>query len=411
MSKQKGFKKINTASVLAASLVVFSPAVLAQEATGVQSIKEAVTEGKIGLDLRYRYEFVDQDGIDKNAGASTLRSRLNFATAPYQGVGVFVEFDNVTSIGSERYNDGSGLPSANTQYPVVVDPEGTEVNQAYVSYAGVPDSVLKFGRQRIIYDNARFIGNVGWRQNEQTYDGFSLTNTSLIDTTLNYAYVYNVNRIFGEDSPKGDIETDTHLANLSYAGFDWIKVTGYGYFLDFDDTPAGSNKTLGLRLAGEPVLSASSTLVYTLEYAKQTDYADGKNIDADYQLAELGINFSGVQLLGGYELLGSGESAFQTPYATGHAFNGWADKFLATPADGLEDLYLQVGGALAGIKLQAVYHEFSADQGGADYGSELDLLAAKKFGDVTLLAKYAQYNADDFATDTDKFWLMAQVAF
>lgn len=377
----------------------------------VSSISEAVTGGKAGLDLRYRYEYVDQDGIDKSAGASTLRTRINFATAPYRGFGAFVEADDVTVIGSERYNNATGLPSAKTQYPVVADPEGTEINQAWLSYAGLDATTLKFGRQRIIYDNARFIGNVGWRQNEQTYDGFSLSNSSLADTTLNYAYVYNVNRIFGEDSPNGDLDTKAHFVNLAYDGFDLVKITGYGYFLDLEDAPVASSKTLGLRLTGAPTLSEGTSLSYALEYARQSDYEDGSNIGADYWLAELGLNLGGLQLLGGYELLGADDSAFSTPLATGHAFNGWADKFLNTPPNGLEDLYLQLGGTLAGFKLQAVYHDFSADQGGADYGSELDLLAARKFGDVTLLAKYASYNADEFATDTDKLWLMAQVAF
>ncbi|WVM89678.1 alginate export family protein [Halopseudomonas pachastrellae] len=162
---------------MGAVLAMGSTMVLAEAA----SISEAVTGGKAGLDLRYRYEYVDQDGIDKSAGASTLRTRINFATAPYRGFGAFVEADDVTVIGSERYNNATGLPSAKTQYPVVADPDGTEINQAWLSYAGLDATTLKFGRQRIIYDNARFIGNVGWRQNEQTYDGFSLSNSSLAD--------------------------------------------------------------------------------------------------------------------------------------------------------------------------------------------------------------------------------------
>jgi len=377
----------------------------------VSSISEAVTGGKAGLDLRYRYEYVDQDGIDKSAGASTLRTRINFATAAYRGFGAFVEADDVTVIGSERYNNATGLPSAKTQYPVVADPDGTELNQAWLSYTGLDATTLKFGRQRLIYDNARFIGNVGWRQNEQTYDGFSLSNSSLSHTTLNYAYVYNVNRIFGEDSPNGDLDTRAHFVNLAYDGFASARLVGYGYFLDLQDAPATSNKTLGVRLTGAPAVVSGLSLSYALEYARQSDYADGANIGADYWLGELGLKRGGWQLTGGYELLGADDSAFSTPLATGHAFNGWADKFLATPADGLEDRYLRLDGSLADFKLSARYHDFSADRGSADYGSEVDLQAARRFGDVTLLAKYASYNADDFATDTDKLWLMAQVAF
>ena len=114
----------------------------------------------------------------------------------------------------------------------------------------------------------------------------------------------------------------------------------------------------------------------------------------------------------GYEVLGSdnGRGSFQTPLATLHKFNGWADKFLGTPAGGLEDLYgslsykVGVDGPLKGMKFDAVYHDFSADIGG-DYGSEIDLQVSKKFGKNYYAGlKFAHYSADGFATDTQKIW-------
>ena len=394
--------------VAAAALMLSASVAQAQSA----SLSEALTGGKVGLDLRYRYEHVDQDNQQRNANTSTLRTRLNYATGAFAGVSAFLEFDDVTVIGSERYNNATGLPSAKTQYSVVADPDGTEVNQAFLSYTGVPGSLLKLGRQRIIYDNARFIGNVGWRQNEQTYDAFSLVNSSLADTQLSYAYIDKVNRIFGEDSPNGETEMQSHLLNLGYSGFDAGKLSLYGYFLEYVDAPAASNRTLGARFAGGYPLGSDNRLLYTLEYAKQDDYQDGaSSIDADYYLLELGARVSGVTALVGHEVLGVDGSAFSTPLATAHAFNGWADVFLATPADGLRDTYLKLSGTLAGTGLAAAYHDFSADRGGDDYGTEINLQATRSFGRVNLLAKYARYSADDFATDTSKLWLMAQVAF
>jgi hypothetical protein len=269
------------------------------------------------------------------------------------------------------------------------------------------------GRQSVIFDNARFVGNVGWRQNEQTYDAFTVANTSLKDTAIVYGYVTNVNTIFGEESAKGNVDTDTHLINISYSGLAAGNITAYGYFLDLTNAPAASNSTLGVRFAGATKMNDDVKALYTLEYAKQSDYKGGAStIDADYNLIELGAEFSGVTAMLGYEVLGADTSAFYTPLATLHAFNGWADKFLATPANGLVDTYLSVEGKVAGVKLQAVYHDFSADVGSASYGSEVDLLAAKKFGkNYTLLAKYASYSADTLATDTDKMWLMGQAQF
>ena len=386
---------------------------VALPATAAESLEAAISGGKAGLDLRYRYETVNQTGIAEKATASTLRTRLNYATDSYNDLSAFIEFDDVMAFGTAKYNDATGLASAKTAYPIVADPEGTEVNQVFLSYKGVADTTLKLGRQRVIFDNARFIGNVGWRQNEQTYDGFTVANTSLKDTAIVYGYVTNVNTIFGEESAKGNIDTDSHLINIAYSGFAAGKLSAYGYLLDLTNTPAASNSTLGLRFAGGAKVSDGVKAIYTLEYAKQGNYKGGAStIDADYKLVELGTEFSGVTAMFGHEVLGSKTSAFSTPLATLHAFNGWADKFLTTPVNGLVDNYLSVEGKVTDVKLQAVYHTFAADVGGASYGTEIDLQAAKKFGThYTLSVKYASYSADTFATDTKKMWLMGQAQF
>lgn len=376
------------------------------------SLGEAIASGKAGLDLRYRYEWVGQDNPSRDANASTLRTRLNYATGTFSGLAAFIEFDDIRVIGSERYNNGTRLPSAETQYSVVADPEDTEVNQLFLSYSGWSNNLFKLGRQRIIYDNARFIGNVGWRQNEQTYDAFSLVNSALADTQLSYAYIDKVNRIFGDDSPIGEFDMQSHLLNLGYSGWERGKLSVYGYFLEFVDTPAASNRTLGARFAGEAPMGAATRLLYAFEYARQDDYQGGAStIDADYYLLELGAAAGAISGRVGHEVLGVDGSAFSTPLATGHAFNGWADVFLATPADGLRDTYLKLSGTVAGTGLAAAYHDFSADRGSDHYGSEVNLQATRSFGRVNMLAKYARYRADDFAVDTSKFWLMAQVAF
>ena len=403
------------ASVALATTVVTTSFTSTAFAAESESLEAALLNGKATLDLRYRYEAVDQDGADKDAKASTVKTRLNYATGTFKGVSGFIEFDDVTSIGDVKYNDAAATPESKTEYPVVADPQGTEVNQAYLKYSGIPDTTVTFGRQRVILDNARFIGNVGWRQNEQTYDALTLVNKSLPDTTIVYGYVTNVNRIFGEASDKGDVDTKTHLLNISYAGLPFGKLSAYGYFLDFVDTPDNSNSTLGLRFAGNTAMSDDVKLLYTLELAQQSDYKDGADtIDYDYSMIELGATVSGVTAKIGQETLGSndGDGAFFTPLATAHAFNGWADKFLATPANGLVDTFVSVGTKVGGVKLLAVYHDYTSDEENIDYGTELDLLVAKKINKkYTLLGKYASYSADDHATDTDKLWLMAQATF
>ncbi|TND04971.1 MAG: hypothetical protein FD120_1249 [Gammaproteobacteria bacterium] len=374
-------------------------------AAAADTLRQAVAEGKASGDIRYRYEYVDQDGLAEQAGASTIRTLLGYATGPFYGAGAFVEFEDVSVLGAERYNS---TLNGKATYPVVADPEGTEVNQAFLEYSAIADTRLRAGRQRIIYDNARFIGNVGWRQNEQTYDGVAIVNKSLADTTLNYAYLTNVNTITGVN-----LESDAlHLLNASYGGVKVGTLTAYAYLFDFET--ATDSQTLGVRFSGAADMSEGVKAVYAAEYASQSDYADAPStVDADYMLVEAGVGMKATTFKLGYELLsGDGVYSFQTPLATKHAFNGWADKFLTTPANGLEDLYFSVESTVKGVKLAAIYHDFSADQGGSDYGSEIDLLAATKLAkDYSVGIKYAGYSADGFATDTDKLWLWAGTSF
>ena len=68
---------------------------------------------------------------------------------------------------NDNYNDGL---NGKTRYPVIADPDNTELNQLYVMYAPSAAIRLTLGRQRINYDNQRFFGASSWRQNEQTFD-------------------------------------------------------------------------------------------------------------------------------------------------------------------------------------------------------------------------------------------------
>jgi len=378
-------------------------------------LADAFKAGKPYIDARYRYEFVDQDGLPKNARASTLRTRLGYASGELYGLSGVLEFENIAVIGSDDYND---TINGNVTRPVVADPEGTEVNQAYIQYKGVPDTAIKVGRQAITVGNERFVGPVGWRQNNQTFDAASIANASLPDTSLTYAYIENVNRIFGDDSPAGDWESDSHIAYASNGSTPLGTLFGYGYFLDFGaDAPAMSSATYGVGAEGNFPLQHGFSLGYRIEFARQSDYADNPaNYDADYFHIAPSIGYRGATLTVAMESLGSdnGAAAFQTPLGTLHKFNGWADKFLVTPIQGLEDVYVDLAYDFSGLadkapvfkgmKAKAQYHEFGAENTNADYGKEFDAFLKKSFGPHYYVeGKYADFRSDGFATDTQKF--------
>ena len=396
---------------IALAFAVLLPAAFSSSALAADSLTEALTGGKVSADFRARYEGVDQDNALKNANAMTARLRLGYQTGEYKAFSAFVEAEHLTALGGEKYNSTTNGKAA---YSVVADPEFTELNQAYLSYSGLADTVLKYGRQRLVLDNHRFIGNVGWRQNEQTYDAFTVVNRSLAQTTVTAGYIYNVNRVFSDESPVGNFRMNSPIFNVKYDGWRAGTLVGYGYLLDFDNLPANSTRTFGLRFAGGTPLGGDLKALYTLEYASQSDYrGNPADFDLDYYLAEGGIDTGRFTAKLGYELLsGNGSKAFQTPLATLHAMNGWADQFLVTPADGLQDAYISASTDVAGVKLSGIYHDFRADKGNARYGTEWDLVATKAIGEhYSSGAKFAAYRAKDFAVDTDKLWLWTEARF
>ncbi len=357
----------------------------------------ALVEGTPSLEMRLRYESVDNT-TNKDASAATLRTRLGYATREYHGLMAYGEFEDVRIIGG--LDDYAPVTDG---YATVADPEITQLNQAFLGYNGLPQTQIKLGRQRLILDNARFVGNVGWRQNEQTFDAVSLINKSLKGTTITYAYLDKVNGIL----TTFDADVSDHLLNVKYDGIETLTLTAYAYLLEDDDSGA-KNDTYGLSTKGKADLGEMGKLHYSAEFATQST----DNNDASYLFLEAAMTTKAITAKVGYEVLGSdgGAYGFQTPLATKHAFNGWADKFLATPATGLRDLMLTLSGKLGGTKLVAVYHDFSADEGDAQYGSEIDLLAAKKFGKRYLAGlKYSSYSADSYSTDTNKLWVWGQL--
>jgi len=372
-------------------------------------------KGDVSFDFRYRYEHVDEDGFDENANASTLRSRMTFLSAVYRGLSFLTEFNNVSYIGDDDFNS---TENGKTQYPVVPDPKGTEVNQAWLKYA--PGALSgTYGRQRIVQDNQRFVGDVAWRQNEQTFDGFRAEWTGSVGLALDYAYVYDVNRIFGpdnSDAQPAQWHGDNHFIRLEYKFLEKHTFVGFAYLLEIDDrsrwspnlTVNNSTDSYGIRYTGVlgPVTANAS-------YAWQKDSGDSHlDYDADYYAIEGEMTFIGVKGTLGYEVLGADNGVgFKTPLATLHKFQGWADKFLVTPANGIQDSYVGVAVNVGPVNLAAFWHAFQAEEGGNDLGSEIDLSATwpvNKYWNLQL--KYANFDTKDAALyqDTQKAWLTVQ---
>ncbi len=397
-------------------LTIFVPSLLIinQASVAADSLAEAFSEGKANLSMRYRYEFVEQDSFDRDANASTLRTRFNFKTDAYKGFSFFTEFDNVSRVFSDNYNSGAGTSPNRTRFPVVADPTGTELNQVWINYH-FSDHDLKIGRQRIVLDDQRFIGGVAWRQNEQTYDAASF-NFNLGSSKLFASYVDQVNRIFGNDVPAGSHDNKTFLVNWSSQWSDRHKWVGYYYGIDNDNVASFSTNTLGFTYDTFWQLEDSKVSL-ALDFARQTDAANNPvDYTANYWKVEGKFSNDQTHFTVGREVLGGDANrsgaAFRTPLATLHAFNGWADLFLGTPASGLEDTYLGINGAYHQFKWYIRYHDFKSESTSQDFGSEVNAFVSMKVNKkLSLLLRYAQYESDGFGPDTKKMWFMMTYNF
>lgn len=399
-------------NLLAAAVVLALAA--GPAAAQVDSLEAAVTGGKASGSFNLRYEGVDEDKALDDATAVTLRTALKFTTAAYKGFTAVLEGEDVRAVGADNYS--VPVTGFNTgRYDVINDPETTEVNQAYLQYVQ-GGFTARFGRQDIRYDNQRFIGAVPWRQDYQTYDAVTLEykQSGPLNYTLDYHYLTQRDRIFAQAA---DIDSSDHLFH-GVVTTPIGALTGYAWLLEEDIALPNALDTYGLRLSGTRKLGGYDW-TYLAEYATQESERGAASFDADYYVIEGGVTVQGTTVKLGFESLGSdgGLYGFATPLATLHAFQGWADHFLTTPTQGIEDIYVNVSRSLFKGTATFVYHDYSADYSTAaidDLGDEINLQWVRPFrSNYQLGLKYADYSQGDLAAKGDKqiIWTWVQMTF
>jgi len=417
---------------LSASLLALSVVSGSALAGVTQDVEDALNfyhygkNGAVKFDLNTRWENVDQDrGTQKTANAVTSRLRAGLLSPVFHGIQGYAEYEGNLAM----VDDYNSTRNNNTRYSTIADPEKSELNQLWLSYAGIPDTLIKGGRQRIKLDDDRFIGNVGWRQMETTFDSVLVThnNQQLFGLTVNAGYIGNVQTFTATNE-----RIEAPILNVNYKVGDYGNLVGYGYWLNYTEREnyEKSSETYGLRMTnfqkpGDTLkLSDNYGVVYTAEWGHQEDYGHGPT---KYSVDRLnlmgGLTAYNLTFQGAIEQLdGKGlNKTFDTPLGTNHAFQGWADIFLVTPRNGIRDVFGTMIGTFdrGEVILTGTYHNFTDDTGQLKYGDEWDFSALKKFGKhYSVLAKYAYYSADNYNaadtftnTDTQKIWLQGNISF
>ena len=436
---------------LALAPVALLMTVQAASADELESLGAALGGGKTNFATQARYESVETaNRTTGQAKAMTLGTRLGYETGDYRDFAVNVQVQGVWS--NKQFDDGQINGNVNTGLNKVNDPAGVGVNSAHLVYRGIADTTIRQGRQIIRYDDDRWVGNVDWRQNWQSFDATSVTNKSLADTTVQAAYVTNVNRPSGDAATasnsggisSGNAHMKSTLLNIKNKSLSFADIVAYSYRLDYTN-PAqalasnglsdtfGSTDTTGLKLAKEGIDVAGYKLGWVAEMANQKNFKlNTTSYNARYTNINANVGGSLGNIKIGQEVLGSDNGrSVQTPLSTLFAFNGWADKFLVTPTTGLKDSYVKARSNAMGIVYGGDFHQFKADVGGLSFGRELDLIAEKQLDKNFMIgARAARYKADASTanntttasvagsasggvtlTDTNKMWVYGSFKF
>ncbi|MXZ56425.1 MAG: hypothetical protein F4227_10440 [Gammaproteobacteria bacterium] len=386
---------------------------------------EAPSEG-LSAELRLRYETAE-DSVNDDANAYTGRLALKWVVGDGM-IRPVVEVEHISAFLGEEYNDGGA--NRKSQYAVIADPVGTEINQLYVHIGADEPWELLLGRQELAhrsYPWQRYAGTVSWRQNEQTMDAIALRYPFNEKFEFHGAYIMNVNRIFGEDNPnptRANFELDGLMLTSNVKVQENIDLDLFMFDLAFDEATTLSSQTIGFRVDGTWPTNTDFDFLYSGEFAWQqpdTEMFD----DTSYRMLSAGIKTNGHTLKFKNELLSSGNgAAFQTPLATLHIHQGWADRFLSTPAEGVSNTSINASGKLSEVKYTLEFNTYSSDEGGYDFGTEFGAMLSyswpdesRYFSGWSIGGKFTNFSADTgnidgtSFNDVTKFWFWFQRKF
>lgn len=376
-------------------------------------------------DISARLRLADLEDGNQSGRAASVLLRFQLASRWNRNWSSLLEVDHVATGWQDDHSDGVRFNGK----PLVPDVPGTELNQLAVRYRFRPGE-LTLGRQRIEWDDQRFVGSDSFWQQDQTFDALRLDYRLWMSSRLEYVYIGRSHRIYdgGHDdgleyglpdygparySYADHHRQDSHLARLEVNEWDYARLVFYGLSIDNHDFTPVSSDTLGARYElNYRVQPLRYRLV--LESAAQENRSAYDNPQPHYYLAELGIGYGDWQGLVRFEVLGADQgTALVTPLGSGYLFQGFVGAFAVTPDSGLKDTSMRLNWRRSPWELSLRYHTFQAQKGGQDFGRELDLeLQYKPARNHTVSIRFGDFRADAHAyTQTDRRRLYADYRY
>ena len=338
-------------------------------------------DGTLKFDGQFRPRLLVSSGRDFLGEVSareyvTQRARLGLTFEQDSGLAFTMRVQDVRIWGEETdtLNDFSA--------------DGFDVHEAFALIPAADWLALRVGRQELILDDARLVGNVGWSQRGRSFDAvrgtfdFDPLTLDIFYAKVREAESYADGHVADEvedDIDFGGVHTSVVLAKGHAVSSLYLINANHGFN---DSGDEHLRHTAGLFAKGG---------VGGFSYQAEGYYQFGRISDARIA-AYMGAARLGYQLdvpgkpsalLWGEYLSGDGTpgGTFDTLYATNHKFYGEMDFFLSIPANtallGLVDLGGQLGASASeDVKLNADFHHLrsaeSSQAGDNVFGNEID---------------------------------------
>ncbi len=398
--------------------------------TAIILCNTAYAQFKLGAEVRPRSEFrngfkklIDKE-TQKPAFFTEQRTRLTLDYTSEKSK-FYVSFQDVRIWGAESQ---IYKPGVNTS------PYFTSVNQAWGQFDMGSKWKMKLGRQEFDYDNARFLGNLGWAQQSRSHDAVLLTFSDSTST-------FHIGAAFNQD---GNTPEYAKLLGTFYDRPGNYKTMQFAWY---HKNFRGGNLSLLLFNNGVQALDAEENPVtrFSQTFGGISSFNLGKSklgLEGYYQFGrdpsdkklsayllalsiakpignKLAITIGGEYLSGtSMETSGDKNNSFNPLYGTNHKFYGFMDYFyVGNPSAqagrtiGLINPYIKTKWTLPkGVSLMAHLHHFispvtiyndpselAGETSGSSLGTELDLVLATNVAPgVGLNVGYSQL----FATES-----------
>ncbi len=398
---------------LIVSLVTGGPAF---PALGQDDIRN-LGPGTLTLELRPRWNRIDESDKALRSEGYTLRAMLGWRSHPWHDLRLTVEAIHAGPFAQDDFNT-DGAAFATSPYPLLPDPKHNGANRVFVDYTGIDSTPMRLGRQVARLGNQRWVSDNDFRQIPQLFDGVAVTNTSIANVALGLSHFRRMRDTSGET-----LDLKLSIWNASWNPAPDHAISAYGVYHDqpdhvnFTGFANESYRVEGIRAEGTAARWGGIDAVYLAEWAKQRPFAGGDSrIQARYWRLGGGLSTNAWTLRYDHELRGSnnGQYGLQAPLTDYYAFNGWTLHFFNGPRAGLVDRWVTARFAWRMLTFYAEAHRFRTDYRDTGLGRERDLgVTWEVMPELSVRLQHGRYDPGAGTPDPSirKTWLTATYAF